>query len=191
MNLYLRLIMALLRSYNSERLHYRAVTESHFRVLPHDLDAFRHMNNGRYLQIMDVARAEWMLRTGVASAIRRQRWSPILGGGVVRYRHSLRLFQKYLVRTRLLGWDKRWFYLEHSFVDQAGRCVAVGVKRAGLRTPHGWAHTGDVVNAVYPGAESPPIPAHVLEWMRLDDALYRSGAHLAPLDNLAELRKIG
>ena len=35
------------------------------RVWPTDLDMNVHMNNGRYLQIMDVARAEWMMRTGV------------------------------------------------------------------------------------------------------------------------------
>ena len=191
MNLYLRLLMVLLRTLPGERLHYSAVTESRFRVFPHDLDAFGHMNNGRYLQIMDVARTEWMLRTGVAAAIRSQRWAPILGGGVVRYRHSLRLFQKYAVRTRLLGWDDRWFYLEHSFMDHQNRCVAVGVKRAALRAADRWARTEEVVDIVHPGAVSPSIPAHVLEWMNLEEAMYRSGAHLSPLDGVADLREAG
>ena len=81
MNLYLRLILTWLRNRRSDARHYLHVARSRFRVLPHDLDAFGHMNNGRYLQIMDVARVEWMMQTGVAGEIRRQGWAPLLGGG--------------------------------------------------------------------------------------------------------------
>jgi acyl-ACP thioesterase len=65
MNLYFRLLRRLLSSLFEPAAHYTAPVESRFRVLPLDLDAFGHMNNGRYLQIMDVARTHWMIRTGV------------------------------------------------------------------------------------------------------------------------------
>jgi acyl-CoA thioesterase FadM len=182
MNLYLRLLLVWLRNFAETKRHYSHGTESRFRVLPHDLDAFGHMNNGRYLQIMDVARVEWMLQTQVAGAIRKNRWSPILGGGVIRYRHSLRFLQVYNVRTRLLGWDHRWFYLEHSFMDTHGRCVAVGVTRAGLRSSDDWVHADEVVNSVHPGACSPKIPAHIREWIDLEEAMFRHGAGRRPID---------
>ncbi len=176
MNLYFRLLLVWLRNLPMTKHHYSHDAESRFRVLPHDLDAFGHMNNGRYLQIMDVARVEWMLQTHVAGAIRENRWSPIVGGGVIRYRHSLRLMQVYCVHTRLLGWDERWFYLEHGFRDKRGRCVAVGVTRAGLRSRDDWVHANDVVNSVHPGASSPQLPAHILKWIDLEEAVYRHGA---------------
>ncbi|MBT8065816.1 MAG: thioesterase family protein [Gammaproteobacteria bacterium] len=176
MNLYLRLLLIWLRNIAGTKRHHSHGAESRFRVLPHDLDALGHMNNGRYLQIMDVARVEWMLQTQVAGAIRKNRWSPILGGGVIRYRHSLRLLQLYRVRTRLLGWDERWFYLEHSFKDSRGRCVAVGVTRAGLRSDDDWVHTDDVVNSVQPGARSPAIPEHIHDWVSLEEAMFRHGS---------------
>ena len=175
MNLYFRLLMVWLRNLGRPRQHHSCATDSSFRVLPHDLDAFGHMNNGRYLQIMDVARAEWMLQTGIADLIRRKRWAALLGGGVIRYRHSLHLFQQYHVRTRLLGWDHRWFYHEHCFFDQRDRCIAVGVTRAGLRSRNAWVRAGDVVDEVQPGAVSPEMPAHVRDWIALDDAMYRHG----------------
>lgn len=178
MNLYLRLLMVWLRNLAGGRRHYLHAAESRFRVLPHDLDAFGHMNNGRYLQIMDVARAEWMLQTGVAKAIRKNRWFPILGGGVIRYRHSLRLLQRYRVRTRLLGWDNRWFYLEHCFAGRRNRCVAIGVTRAALRDGNTWVHADDVANVVHPGAVSPIIPPHVHDWMHLEEQMFRYGADL-------------
>lgn len=176
MNLYLRLLLVWLRNIAGAKRHHLHGAESRFRVLPHDLDAFGHMNNGRYLQIMDVARVEWMLQTQVAGAIRKNRWSPILGGGVIRYRHSLRLLQVYYVHTQLLGWDHRWFYLEHSFTDSRGRCAAVGVTRAALRSGNDWVHADKVVNCVHPGARSPAIPEHIYEWISLEEAMFRHGS---------------
>lgn len=175
MNLYLRLLLVWLRNRRNGQQHFSHAARSRFRVLPHDLDAFGHMNNGRYLQIMDVARTEWMLQTGVVAAIRKNRWAPILGGGFIRYRFSLRLMQIYHVRTRLLGWDQRWFYLEHSFTDQRGRCAAVGITRAGLRHDNAWVHTDDVAHSVCPGARSPLIPSHVHDWISVEEAMFRHG----------------
>ena len=173
MNLYLRLLWTVLSSLARDRLHYSSVSESEFRVLPHDLDAFGHMNNGRYLQIMDVARTEWMVRTGVFTTIRRERWAPVLGGGFVRFRHSLHLMQRYRVRTRLLGWDRRWFYLEHAFFDARERCVAKGVTRAALRSSGAWIDARRVADHIHPGAESPRIPDFVTDWLGLEDQMYR------------------
>ena len=181
MNLYVRLLLVWLRSLVRSRQHYSRATESEFRVMPHDLDAFGHMNNGRYLQIMDVARTEWMLLTGVAAVIRNMGWSPLLGAGVIRYRHSLHLLERYHVRTRLLGWDKRWFYHEHVFFDVRDRCIAVGVTRAGLRDTSAWVHADDVVDQVQPGARSPEMPAHIRDWIAMDDAMYSHGeSRVAP-----------
>ena len=175
MNLYFRLLRVFLGSLFERTVHYTSPIERRFRVLPHDLDAFGHMNNGRYLQIMDVARAHWMARTGVASAIRSNRWAPILGGGFIRYRYSLKLWQDYRVRSRLLCWDSQWFFLEHVFIDDRGRHVAVGISRAALRSKGRWVSTSDVASAVHPEAKSPEVPGYVLEWLRLEEEMFRRG----------------
>ena len=152
MNLYLRLLLALSRGLLADRLDYRSYLISSFRVWPHDIDAFGHMNNGRYLQIMDVARTDWMARVGVVETMFRNRWTAVIGGGLIRYRHALKPFQRYEVKTRLLSWDQRWWYLEHVFVDQRGRQVAIGVSRAGIRQKRGWLATEDMIDALVPGA---------------------------------------
>jgi len=183
MNLYLRLLLVWLRNIAEPKRHLSHSTGSRFRVLPHDLDAFGHMNNGRYLQIMDVARAEWMLQTRIAGAIRKNRLTPILVGGLIRYRHSLRLLQVYRVHTRLLGWDQRWFYLEHSFRDNRDRCVAVGVTRVGLRNHNEWMPSEEVMNIVEPDALSPALPGHIRRWIDLEEDVYRHGARRQMLDS--------
>jgi acyl-CoA thioesterase FadM len=47
-----------------------------FRVLPTDLDIYRHMNNGRYLSIADVARFDMLRRTGLWEMLNRHGWYP-------------------------------------------------------------------------------------------------------------------
>ncbi len=184
MNLYLRLLRVLIGSWFETSTHYSEPVESTFRVWPHDLDAFGHMNNGRYLQIMDVARTHWMKRAGVVAAIRKNRWAPILGGGFIRYRYSLRLWQPYRVRSRLLCWDDQWFFLEHVFIDARNRHVAVGISRAALRANGRWVATRKVTQEIHPGAVSPDVPAYVMEWLDLEEEMFRRGGefHHDPSD---------
>jgi acyl-CoA thioesterase FadM len=172
MNLYLRLLMTLSRCLIGERIHYRAELISRFRVWPHDIDAFGHMNNGRYLQIMDVARTGWMARVGVVTCMWQNRWTAVIGGGVVRYRHALRPFQRYEVRTRLLSWDHRWWYLEHVFFDERGRQAAIGVSRAGLRDGRRWLSTEAMVDALSPGAIAPEPPEYLARWLAVEEEMY-------------------
>ncbi len=175
-NLYLRLLRVLLSGMIEGGSHFADTTASRFRVWLHDLDAFGHMNNGRYLQIMDVARTQWMVRTGVLGAIRRNRWTPLLGGGFIRYRHSLKLFQRYSVHSRLLCWDERWFYLEHLFADHHNRPAAIGITRAALRKNGNWVESSQIEKIVLENAESPPIPNYVREWVALEETMYKSGS---------------
>jgi len=172
MNLYLRLLITLFLAPRRRGTHHRAVCEKRFRVWPHDIDLFGHMNNGRYLQIMDVARADWMLRTGVAALMWRNRWAGVLGGGFTRYRHALRPLATYRVRTRLLYWDHRWFYFEHRFIDDQGRTAAVGLSRAALRGRDGWIDSTEVVAGIDPGASPPPAPDYLDAWQQLDSDLF-------------------
>ena len=61
-----------------------------------------------------------------------------------RYRFSLRIWQTFRVRTRLLCWDKKWFFLEQVFIDRRNRHVAVGISGAALRSNGHWVSTQSV-----------------------------------------------
>lgn len=171
MNLYLRLLIALSQAFRTPLRHTEDLLCA-FRVWPHDLDAFGHMNNGRYLQIMDVARVRWMARTGVLSSMLRSRWSGVIGGALTRYRYSLRPFQRYWVRTRLVYWDDRWFYFEHTFIDSRGRCVAAGLSRTALRRQGSWVLSHQVVQRIAPDATPPEPPAYLDAWLVLDEQVF-------------------
>ncbi|MEM6709063.1 MAG: acyl-CoA thioesterase [Pseudomonadota bacterium] len=176
MNLYLRLFFRLLLACRAPACTTESSTSARFRVLPSDIDLFGHMNNGRYAQIFDVARAEWMLRCGVLGAMRRHRWGAVIGGSTIRFRRALTLGQRYEVRTRLLGWDDRWFYLEHRACTLAGDTVAVGLCRTALLSGPRWVATADVVAAVDPERSQPALPRAVTDWLRTEAALCSGAA---------------
>ncbi|XP_005395793.1 PREDICTED: protein THEM6 [Chinchilla lanigera] len=87
------------------------------RVLPSDLDVLLHMNNARYLREADVCRIAHQARCGILGALRELGAHAVLGASCARYRRSLHLFEPFEVRTRLLGWDDRAFYLEARFIS--------------------------------------------------------------------------
>lgn len=86
-------------------------------VLLSDLDCLLHMNNARYLREADVARVVHMTRCGLFKAVRALGAHTVLAASCCRYRRSMHFLERFVVRTRLLGWDERAFYSEHRFVS--------------------------------------------------------------------------
>lgn len=93
------------------------------RVLPNDLDLHAHMNNGRYLSIMDLGRLDLMTRTGLGRVALKQRWIPLVAWASIRYRRPLKVFQRFQLRTRIVYWDIKWFYIEQRF-ERDGQLIA-------------------------------------------------------------------
>lgn len=181
--LYGRLLPALARSLTRPMIHPDAPLVTRMRVLPHDLDTNLHLNNGRYLQWADVARIEWVLRTGILAAVLGQGWKPVLGAATVQFRRELRLWDQAKLSTSVAGWDDRWIFLEHRIDNREGKPVALVMARAGFRYRGGWVPTPEVF-AVLPH-ELPPrqLPAHVATWCQMGDemaiAMGRRQLHLS------------
>ena len=133
-----------------------------FRVWPNDLDTNLHMNNGRYLTIMDLGRLDLMIRAGLGAVILKRRWQPIVGSAVIRFRRGLGPFERYDLKTRIVGWDEKWFWIEQRY-ERAGEVVALGAVKGLFRNPTGNVPTAEVL-AVLGVTEAPPIPEWILAW---------------------------
>lgn len=92
------------------------VCRSPRRVLLGDLDELRHMNNGVYLTLLDHARQELVVRTGLWARLRAAGMYPVVSAQSIAYRRSLRLGQRYVIESRMLGLDDRAVYIEQRFV---------------------------------------------------------------------------
>ncbi|WP_256839391.1 acyl-CoA thioesterase, partial [Ornithinimicrobium faecis] len=81
------------------------------RVRPADLDIYLHVNNGVYLQMMDVARTNYIADLGGFGLLKAKGWYPVVAAQTVSYRRSLTLGQRFEIRTSVVGWDERVIYL--------------------------------------------------------------------------------
>ncbi|WP_444997279.1 thioesterase family protein [Aliikangiella sp. IMCC44359] len=183
MNLYFRLIFTLLRNFYSKQLHPLVPVKSNFRVMPWDLDAFGHMNNGRYLQISDVARVDWMSKANILNALLKNRWGAVLGGNLIRYEQALNIFQKYTVKTTVDCWDERWFYIRHIFISTSGKTVAKCLTKAALVGKQGWVGTQPIIDQVVPGLESPQMPIDFRNWLMAESLI----DHTPPFERLKSI----
>lgn len=141
-----------------------------FRVWPGDLDNNLHLNNGRYLTLMDLGRWDLVVRSGLGKALLKRRWYPVVGSSTIRHRRSLDFLQRFELRTRLLGWNDQGFFIEQRF-ERDGEVHAVGAIWGVFLGPEGKVPASDVVHAVAPGAESPALPAWVEAWAKSQEAL--------------------
>ncbi len=104
------------------------------RVWPHDIDLNLHMNNARYLSVMDYARMHLLARSRLLDHIVRSRWQPLVGAVWMTYRRSLPLFSAFTIASRLVCWDDRWFYIEQTIhSSRRPRCRRLGERRAARR----------------------------------------------------------
>lgn len=136
----------------------------HFRVWPNDLDVNVHMNNGRFLSVMDLGRFDLSFRTGLGQLMWRRRWQALVGGVTIRYRRSLDPFERYDLSTRLLGWDTKWFFLEQRFLKGDGSLAAEAVVKALFRGKAGNVPVAEVLHAMGYEGPAPELPEAVRRW---------------------------
>jgi acyl-CoA thioesterase FadM len=134
-------------------------TSVRLRVWPNDLDFNAHVNNGRYLTLADMGRVHWFLRTGVLATARKHNAFPIVGDAMAKFRRDLRLFEKVEIRTRLLGWDHKWGFLEHRFV-RMDRVLGVVAIRGVFKGAGGNLDPQEVLSDMAVATPSPALP----EW---------------------------
>ena len=146
-----------------------------FRVLPNDLDPNWHMNNGRYLTIMDLGRFDMTLHSGLMRAVLRNRWMPVLGGATIRYQRPLAPFQRYTLTTRIVGWDEKWIYMEQCF-DSNGKRAATALVKALIRGRDRSIPTAEVMHEVGVDLPSPPFPEPLRAWIAADAVGSASGS---------------
>ena len=167
MNLFFRLLLLLLSMLFKKPLKLLDSSELRFRVFPNDLDIYGHMNNGRYLTLMDLGRMDWIWRTGLGRAAKKNRWKPLVASSMIRYKKSLTLWRPFCLYTRILGWDDKWFYIEQVF-KKGERVMASAVVKGLFRGPKGNVPPALVLAAMGRAQASPELPQPVRLWSEID-----------------------
>jgi acyl-CoA thioesterase FadM len=147
-------------------------TRVSLRVWPDDIDANLHVNNGRYLTLADLGSITWFLRSGVLAQARRFHATPLIADSIAKFRRDLKLFQRFTLETRLVGWERRCIFLEHRFLVEQHMSGLVAVRcvfKSGRRT----IYPSELLGGLSTRTQSPVLPAWLSQFSESCDALTR------------------
>lgn len=120
-----RVILAAL--FRSKNLDFNEESILQFTVMPFDCVA-KFVGNDRYHAFMDIGRIDLATRFGWWRVIVKNKWSPFVITVHIRYSSSLKMFQRFALRTRLIYWDKRYIWMEHIF-ECKGKTMATAISK--------------------------------------------------------------
>lgn len=99
--------------------------------------------------------------------------APLVGGRLIRHRFGLRAFERFVVATRLICWDDKWFYFDQRF--ETSRGVASIVLTKGLIYDRGTARTigpSELLDILGLLTQSPEMPPEVWQWLSTEKLLH-------------------
>lgn len=166
---FIRMAKELVINRKASRLAPTGTHVSRHMCLPWDIDLWAELNNGRTLTIYDLGRIPLAQRTGLIGVLRRQRWGLTVAGVSVRYRRRIRMFDVVEMRSRLVGWDERFIYLDQSMWRKDGACANQGLYRTAVTGPDGIVPPAQVAAALGANPTSPPLPDWIRAWIAAED----------------------
>ena len=169
MSLWLRLWKVIVLSFFRPRMDVFDESVLTFLVWPDDLDTNIHMNNARYVAIMDHGRWDLILRCGLWRLVFKDRCQPIVASMMVRYRRSLRPFDRFTLRTKAIGWDDKWLYIEHR-LERRAELMCLGVVKVAFIAREGRLTPSQLAARLNYSKPPPDLPAWVAGWVAAEDA---------------------
>jgi acyl-CoA thioesterase FadM len=168
--------MTMIRSRRKPRADFREIGRVTMRVMPNDLDILRHVNNGIYLSLMDLGRMDLFIRSGQWQALQSRGWYSVAASVTVTYRRSLRLWQKYELQTKVIGFDEKAMYIQQRFVRDNEVYVEGLMKGRFLKTTGGTVTVAELGQMAGVDPATMPIPEWMATWSE-DAAMPAAKAH--------------
>jgi acyl-CoA thioesterase FadM len=136
------------------------------RTLPTDLDLNRHMNNGVYLSVLDLGRFDLLIRNGIWDILRGRGWYPVVVSETITFRKSLNLWQKFVIETRVSGYDEKAVFVDQRIVVN-GEVYAQAVIRARfLKKRGGTVSVAELIDAIGTVPPDLRLPEWQVRWGR-------------------------
>lgn len=171
MKLLLRLLKVLLFSRFRSKVHFTDETEIAFRVWPNDLDPLLHMNNGVYLTLLDLGRIDLSIRCGLIRAIKPHGIYAVVASEAIRFKKSLNPFQKFLIKTKCVYWDERYFYMDQRFEIKNQIAARALIKARFLRKNGERVAPADVFKLMEHPEVQAPQPEVIQHFLKMDSFL--------------------
>ena len=160
----LRLIRVVVKSQFKKKLSFdNDYTDSiNLIVLPQDIDPFMELNNGRYVTLLDLGRFSLGAKVNMVSFLKRNNWSLTIIGTYNEYRHRLRLFQRFILKTKIIGYDEKWFYFFQK-VERNGKTHMASIVKFAYTSKKGLVSTKEVITAMDIEYDPNSLPSWIKE----------------------------
>lgn len=165
---FVRMIKELVVHSRAESLPLTGTHVSNHICWPWDLDIWMELNNGRTLSIYDLGRIPLAHRVGLIKVLARKRWGLTMAGATVMYRKRVRMFDRIETRSRALGWDDKFIYIEQS-MWKGDACTSHVLYRSAVTNKKGIVAPERVFGEMgLSDTVSPPLPDWVTGWIEAD-----------------------
>ena len=160
----LRLIRVVVKSQFKKKLSFdNDYTDSiNLIVLPQDIDPFMELNNGRYVTLLDLGRFSLGAKVNMVSFLKRNNWSLTIIGTYNEYRYRLRLFQRFILKTKIIGYDEKWFYFFQK-VERNGKTHMASIVKFAFTSKKGLVSTKEVITAMDIEYDPNSLPSWIKE----------------------------
>jgi acyl-CoA thioesterase FadM len=125
-----------------------------------------HMNNGIFLTLLDLGRYDLSLRSGIWQKWKKLGWYPVVVSENITFRKSLRLWQKFDLETKVIGWTDEAFYFEQRFVVGEEIYARAVVRIRFLKRSRGILSPLEVLEATPWHGKVPVLPEWVVNWSK-------------------------
>ena len=166
---YARMFKELLKFRNAPELGLFDTHHSTHICWPWDIDPWMELNNGRTLTLYDLGRIPMAVRMGLSGTLKARGWGLSVAGNTTRYRRRVKMFDRLAMRSRLIGWDARFFYIEQSMWKGSEctshvliRSALIGRGRTGIISPV------ELARLIGVSEQSPDLPDWVQAWSAAD-----------------------
>ena len=165
-NMLLRTLLMMITSRRKTSLDFREVGRVVMHVMPNDLDLLGHVNNGIYLSLMDLGRMDLMIRSGKWKQLNRLGWYPVAASVSITYRRSLRLWERYTLETKVIGFDDKAMYVEQRFVRDNEVYVDAIMRARFLKKSGGTVTVAEMGALAEIDPATMPIPEWIASWAK-------------------------
>ena len=166
---FIRMSWGMLKARRQSELPIEGVHHSAHICLPWDIDFWMELNNGRTLTLYDLGRLPLAQRTGLIATLAKKKWGLTVAGSVVRYRRRIRPFARFQMRSRCIGWDHRFVYVDQQ-MWRGDVCCGQAVFRLAVTGPDGIVPFPQVVEASGRPVPDLTLPAWVKTWLVAEEA---------------------
>tara|TARA_B100001287_G_scaffold226171_1_gene195855 strand:+ start:5758 stop:6279 length:522 start_codon:yes stop_codon:yes gene_type:complete len=160
---YLRLFKVIVKSQFKSKINFGSDSYDiiNLVVLPNDIDPFLELNNGRYVTLLDLGRFAYGARIGMKSFLDTNKWSLTIAGTYNEYRYRLKVFQKFQIKSKILGYDDKWFYFFQK-AERNGKTHMASVVKFAFTCKDGLVFPKDVI----PKMDLVYNPKHLEKWVK-------------------------